>query len=493
MVNRRRWAVLAVLCTSLLLVGVDLTVLHVAVPTLARHLRPSGTELLWIVDVYALSVAASLVTWGTLGDRIGRRRLVLAGFVVFGLASAMAAGAGTPAQLIAARALLGVGAAMIMASTVAIIRVVFADGRERALAIGIWTAAHSVGAAIGPVVGGLVLQRWWWGAVFLINVPIAALALALGVLVIPESKESVPRRWDVVSAAMSVVGLAGVVYALKRAGDHGGVDLPVLAAGVGGIGLLALFVLRQRRLPQPLLDLSLFAARRFTTATLCVFGCFGCYTALLFFLTQRFQLVDGDSPLQAGLALVPLAAASAVGATVAPWPAVRWGNRWTVTMALTVFAGALAALAVTGEAAVHPGVLVTAGVGAGAVMTLGADSIMAGARPEQAGQAAAIQETSFELGAGMGIAILGTVLAVAYRTTLPPVPGLAPGDQAAARESIGTAVGIADRLAPSAAAALREAARIAFGQGFGTVTAVAAVTIALTAVMAATLLRDDDA
>lgn len=161
--DRRRWAVLAVLCVSLLLVGVDLTVLHVVVPTLTRQLLPSGAELLWIVDVYALTVAASLVTFGTLGDRIGRRRLVLAGFAVFGLASAAAAWAGTPAQLIAARALLGGGAAMIMASTVAIIRVVFTGRRERALAIGIWTASHSVGAAIGPVVGGLLLQRWWWG------------------------------------------------------------------------------------------------------------------------------------------------------------------------------------------------------------------------------------------------------------------------------------------------------------------------------------------
>ncbi|MCX5398819.1 MFS transporter [Streptomyces sp. NBC_00102] len=326
---------------SLLLCGIDLTVLHVAVPSMSRELNPTPSGLLWIVDVYSLTLAALLVTCGTLGDRLGRRRMVLSGFAAFGLASAAAAFSTSTAQLIAARAALGIGAAMIMASTVAIIRVVFTDDRERAFAIGIWTSAHSAGATIGPLIGGLVTARWGWGAVFLINVPIVVILLAVGVRVIPESKNPVPRRWDLASVALSVIGLACVVYALKQAGEHAGVNWLILTAAAVGSFLLHRFVRRQRRIEEPLLDFSLFGERRFTTATLCVIGCFGSYVALLFFLTQWLQQVGEYTPLRAGLALMPLAAANAIGAITAPWVSSRWGNRWALTGALVLFATAL--------------------------------------------------------------------------------------------------------------------------------------------------------
>ncbi|MFI7104431.1 MFS transporter [Streptomyces sp. NPDC050161] len=486
----RRWAVLGVLCTSLLLCGIDLTVLHVAVPRMSQQLRPTGAQLLWIVDVYSLTLAALLVTCGTLGDRIGRKRMVLGGFAVFGLASASAAFASSTGQLIAARALLGAGAAMIMASTVALIRVAFTDTRERSFAIGIWTAAHSVGAAVGPLVGGFVTERWGWGAVFLVNVPIALAIFVVGRRVIPESKNPVPRRWDVVSVALSIAGLAGVVFALKRAGEHLRVDPGVAVAALGGALLLVVFVRRQRRLAEPLLDVTLFADRRFSTAALCVIVCFGSYVALLFFLTQWLQQVGGHSPLGAGLVLVPLAAANAVGAATAPWVSGRWGNRRALSGALAVFAVALAALpaATCGYGALVP-LLLVAGYGAGIVMTLGADSVMGAAAPERSGEAAAIQETSFELGAGLGVAVLGTALTAVYRLTMPATPGLSPGHRAAASRSFAAADDIADHLGRPAARTVLNAAGRAYDHGFTAVCLLASCGLLGTALLAAGLLR----
>ncbi|MEU9349890.1 MFS transporter [Streptomyces griseoloalbus] len=492
----QRWLVLAVVSGSLLLCGIDLTVLHVAVPSMSRDLQPSAAQLLWIVDVYSLSLAALLVTCGTLGDRIGRRRMVLTGFFTFGLASAACAFSTSTGQLIAARAALGAGAAMIMASTVAIIRVVFTDDRERALAIGVWTSAHSVGATIGPLVGGLVTERWGWGAVFLVNVPVIVVILAVGARVIPESRNPVPRRWDLASVVLSVTGLAGVVYALKQAGEHAGVNTAVLVTAVGGTALLYAFVRRQRRLAEPLLDFALFGERRFSTATLCVIGCFGSYVALLFFLTQWLQQVGGYSPLRAGLSLMPLAAANAVGAITAPWVANRWGNRWALTGALSLFAAAFAAIAVVGDTA-HFGMLLLpllgAGYGAGIVMTLGADTIMSAAQPERSGEAAAIQETSFELGAGLGVAVLGTVLAAVYRTGLPAVPGLGPDERATAEESFAAAEDLMTHLPSQTADAVLHAAQQAYDRGFTAVAVIAAAGLVVTAFMAAVLLRPREA
>ncbi|MEU5161273.1 MFS transporter [Streptomyces sp. NPDC020875] len=489
----RRWTVLAVAAGGLFLAGIDLTVLHVAVPAVSRDLRPGPTEVLWIVDVYSLALAALLVTCGTLGDRIGRRRMVLGGFAAFGLASAVCAFAASTGQLIAARAALGVSAAMIMASTVAIIRVTFADARERALAIGIWTSAHSVGATLGPLIGGLVSERWGWGAVFLVNVPVVAVLLAVGARVIPESRNPVPRRWDLIGVLLSVAGLAAVVYALKEFGEHTEVTTAFLVTALGGTALLYVFVRRQRRLDEPLLDFSLFAERRFSTATLCVIGCFGGYVALLFFLTQWLQQAGGYSPLRAGLALMPLAAANAVGAVTAPRVAARWGNRRALTGALLLFALAYAVIAAGGDPAHYPvtllPALLAAGYGAGIVMTLGADTIMGAARPERSGEAAAIQETSFELGAGLGVAVFGTVVALVYRDAVPSVPGLDPGERAAVGESFTAAESILTGLPPATADAVRDAARYAYDQGFTVVSAIAAAWLAATATLAAVLLR----
>ena len=477
---------------SLFLCGIDLTVLHVAVPSMSRKLHPSAAQLIWIVDVYSLTLAALLVTFGTLGDRIGRRRIMLSGFLVFGLASAATAFSTSTAQLIAARAVLGIGAAMIMASTVATIRVVFPDDRERAFAIGLWTSAHSVGATIGPLIGGLVTEKWGWGAAFLINVPVIAVILIVGARVIPESKNPLPRHWDLTSVVLSVTGLASVVYALNQAGEHAAVTTTVQVTALCGIALLSAFAHRQRRLPEPLLDFSLFEERRFTTATLCVISCFGSYVALLFFLTQWLQQTGSYSPLRAGISLMPLASANAAGAITAPWASNRLGNRWALTSALCLFAASLTAIAAVGDTA-HYGALLPpllcAGYGAGIVMTLGADSIMAAAQPERSGEAAAIQETSFELGAGLGVAVLGSILAIVYRTAMPATPQLAPAQRTLAQQSFTSAQDLLAHLPTPTADTVLHAAQQAYDRSFTAVSAIAAVILALTALMTAVLLR----
>ncbi|MGW3014320.1 MFS transporter [Streptomyces sp. NPDC001219] len=477
-----RWAALGVLCAALLMVGMDLTVLNVAVPTISRELLPSGSELLWIVDSYALTVAAGLIACGTLGDRFGRKRMLMAGFVLFGLASAGAALSAAPGQLIAARAALGVGGTMIMASTPALIRDIFPDGRERSVAIGLWTAANSVGVSVGPLLGGLLIEHFWWGSVFLVNVPVVALAVAGGALLLPESRHTRPHRWDAVSAGMSVVGLGTLVYAFQQLGEHNGAGPVLWATALLGAALLAGFVVRQRRLRQPLLDVTQFADRWFSLSALCILGCYGAYTALLFLLAQRFQLLDGFSPLGAGLALVPLALANAGGAAVAPRFAARWGGRRSLTGGLLLCALALAGFALFGATDNYPA-LVAAGLGSGAVMTLCSDAILGAATPERAGEAGAVQETAFSLGAGLGVAVLGTALSLAYRSDFAPVPGASTQQWATARGSLGAATEVAVQAGGRVGDALRSAAEHAFDTGFAVATASAAAVLVLLSVL----------
>ncbi|MFF3034845.1 MFS transporter [Streptomyces rubiginosohelvolus] len=469
--DANRWVVLVVLCLSLLVVALDATVLHVAVPSLTEDLRPSGTALLWIVDAYPLVCASLLILFGTLGDRIGRRRVLLIGYALFGVASVLAATADTSGVLIAARALLGVGGAMIMPATLSILRQVFPDRRERALAIGVWTAVAAVGAATGPVVGGFLVEHFWWGSVFLINIPLMAVILPLGRWLLPESRGGDDGPWDVLGALMAAAGVLGVVLGVKRLGGGAGLLDPVALGPLAlGLALLILFVRRQKRRRHPLIDVAMFARPAFSTAVGCIVLAMLALVGLQLIAVQYLQLVLGLTPLETGLRLLPLTfAAMAAGAT-GSYTLRRFGPRRMVGWGFVLTASSVLVLTAMGQHD-RPALLTVAFVllGFGLQTTLfGAyESMLSDAPPERAGGAAAIGETSYQLGAGLGIALLGSVMNAAY------APGLASlGDKgvparagAEASHSLGEAYQVAAQLGGPMGDLLRSTARHAFIDG----------------------------
>lgn len=476
-----RWSILVLLCFSLLLIAVDATVLHIAVPTLTAALEPTSVQLLWIIDVYSLVVAPLLLTFGTLGDRYGRKRLVLIGYLVFGIASAAAAFAPTPLMLIAARAALGVGGAMIMPATLSIIRQVFTDRHERAVALGVWSAVAAAGAAVGPVIGGLLVERFWWGAVFLINVPILLVLLPAAVRLLPEIPKRSDRPWDAPSALLSVLGILGLAFGIKETGTGNPAGAAVL---LGGIGLLTWFVRRQRRLTFPLLDLDLFRRRTFCAGVggvlLTVFALVG----LELMLAQYLQLVLGHSPLQAAVRLLPLMIAAVAGG-LAGARLLRWfGLRATMSGGLALTALSLAPTLTWGTEG-HPVALTFCfvGIGFGIQVTLlaASDTIMSATPEARAGGAAAIEETAYELGAGLGVAVLGTITAVVYAPSLASVPGVSAGAMSQARQSLASAAHTAQDVGGAAGDALLAAARVAFVSGLHSTIIVSVILLGATA------------
>ncbi|MFC9297298.1 MFS transporter [Streptomyces sp. NPDC057011] len=483
-----RWVVLAVLCVSLVLVALDATILHVAVPSVTEDLRPGSIELLWIVDAYPLVCAALLILFGTLGDRVGRRRILLLGYGLFGVASAMAALADNAQVLIAARALLGIGGAMIMPATLSILRQVFPDRRERALAIGIWTAVAAIGAASGPVLGGFLVQHFWWGSVFLINIPLMALILPLGRWLLPESKGAADGPWDVLGAVMAAAGVLGSVLGIKRLGaERQLLDAQALVPLALGVVLLVLFVRRQKRRAHPLIDMRMFSRAAFSTSVGCIVLAMLALVGLELIAVQYLQLVLHLSPLETGLRLLPLTfAAMAAGAT-GSYTLARIGPRTMVSLGFLLTAGAVLLLTFMGQ---HDRpVLLTAGfilLGFGLQTTLFAayESMLSEAPAATAGGAASIGETSYQLGAGMGIALLGSVMNAAYRPGLEGVPGVSAADSAGAANSLGEAYQIAAQLGGPAGESLYAAARHAFVHGLHVTLVVSAGLLFAGAVMA---------
>jgi MFS transporter, DHA2 family, multidrug resistance protein len=493
--GRREWLGLAVLALACLLYAMDLTVLHLAVPSLSAELRPSSAELLWITDIYGFMVAGFLVTMGTLGDRIGRRRLLLLGATAFGVVSVLAALSTTPEQLIAARALLGIAGATLAPSTLSLIFTMFPDPGQRQVAIGIWITSFSAGGAIGPVLGGVLLERFWWGSVFLLAVPVMALLLALGRRVLPEYKDPAAGRLDLISAAMSLVAVLAVVFGLKLTAQDGFSGLAAAAVLVGLIvGLL--FARRQLTLADPMIDLRLFRSTAFNASL--ATNLVGIFIAVGYFLfvAQYLQLVLGLSPLEAGLWSLPSAVGFVVGSNLAPRILRRARPAPMIGVGLAMAAVGLAVLTQVGgshdaDLALLAGASLVISLGLAPVFTATTDLIVSSAPPERAGAASGISETGAELGGALGIAILGSIGIAVYRGQLADtLPADLPGQAAAAvQDTLGGAVGVAAQLPQQLGAVVLAAAREAFVQGLQLTAALSAAVAVATAVMATVLLR----
>ncbi|MDF2739111.1 MAG: transporter [Actinomycetia bacterium] len=497
--GRREWIGLAVLALACLLYAMDLTVLHLAVPALSADLQPSSAQLLWITDIYGFMVAGFLVTMGTLGDRIGRRRLLLLGATAFGALSVLAALSTSPEQLIASRALLGIAGATLAPSTLSLIFNMFQDPGQRSTAIGIWITSFSAGGAIGPVLGGVLLEHYWWGSVFLLAVPVMALLLALGPRVLPEYRDPEAGRLDLVSAAMALVAVLAVVFGLKLTAQDGFDGLAGLAGAAILVGLVVglLFARRQLTLADPMIDLRLFQNTAFNASL--ATNLLGIFIAVGYFLfvAQYLQLVLGLSPLEAGLWSLPSAVGFIVGSNLAPRILRRVRPAPVIGAGLAMAAVGLAVLTQVGgshdaDLAILAGASLLVSLGLAPVFTATTDLIVSSAPPERAGAASGISETGSELGGALGIAILGSIGVAVYRGALADtLPADLPAQAAAAaRDTLGGAVGVAAQLPAELGAAVLAAAQEAFVRGLQLTAALSAAVAVAIAVVATVLLRD---
>jgi DHA2 family multidrug resistance protein-like MFS transporter len=493
--TRREWIGLAVLTLAALVYAMDLTVLNLAIPRISAELRPSSSQLLWILDIYGFLVAGLLITMGTLGDRIGRRKVLLAGAGGFALASMAAAFSTTPEMLIASRAVMGVAGATIAPSTLSLIFTMFLDPRQRSTAIGFWIAAYSAGGAIGPVIGGVLLEFFWWGSVFLIGVPVMALLLVIGPRALPEYKDPNARPLDLPSAALSLLAILGVVYGLKEMAQDG-VGAEPIAWIVGGVLLGIVFVRRQLRLESPIIDVTLFRIRAFSASLGAYF--FGIFVVVGYFLLigQYLQLVLGLTPLVAALWSLPSAIGFIVGSVAAPRFIHRFRPSVVMGTGLAIAAvGAVLLLGVSpsggGSLYLIVGASLVMSLALAPVITLATELIVGSAPPEQAGAATGVSETSGELGGALGIAILGSIATAVYRSEVAAsLPSGIVGDVAdAALDTLGGAIAIAQTLPVEVGAALVTVAQAAFVDSMHVVAVVSGIGAVATAIAAAVALR----
>ncbi|MDX7986143.1 MFS transporter [Xenorhabdus sp. 12] len=461
-----RWLVLVIISSALLLIVIDMTVLYTALPRLTHDLRASASEKLWIMNAYTLTIAGLLPTMGALSDRFGARKLFTNGLAVFGVASLMAAFSPTPGMLITARVILAFGAAMMMPATLAIIRHTFENPKERALAIGIWSAVASGGAAFGPVIGGLLLEYYWWGSVFLINVPIVFIALVFGLIFITKSRRNPEHTIDLIAAIQIMLGLIGLTYAIKEVSK---LESSLEAAAIAGaIGLIftTVFVRRQLRSPKPMIDFSLFRNRAFATGIIAAFSSTAALVGMELAISQRFQLALGLSPLQAGFLILPIPIAAFIAGPLAGMAIPKFGAERLMWLSF-----ALTGLGTFGYLfGLQSGLLVQIvtfsiiGFGVGAAMTAASTSIMLNVPEKNAGTAASIEEVAYELGGLLGIAVLGSLMVAVYSAsfTLPADAGM----PALAKNGIDEALLAAEQLTGDAALSLIQAAKQAFNYSF---------------------------
>ncbi|MEO5838757.1 MAG: DHA2 family efflux MFS transporter permease subunit [Acidimicrobiales bacterium] len=463
----RRWLTLGVLCLSLFVIVMDNTIVNVALPTLVRDLGTSTSQLQWVVDSYTLVFAGLLLAAGSLGDRFGRRGALNVGLVIFGAASAVAAFAGGVNALVASRAVMGVGAALIMPATLSILTNVFTDTRERAIAIALWSAVAGIAVALGPVSGGFLLEHFWWGSVFIINIPVVAVALVAGRILVPTSRDPAAPRIDWGGALLSIVGLTALVWSIIEAPERGWTSSGVVSGFVVAIVVLTAFVQWELRSAEPMLDLRFFTNARFTAAsaaiTLIAFALFG----FIFMATQYLQFILGYSALAAGVHTLPFAGAVILTAPLSSKLVDRWGTKLIVSFGLLSFAAGMLNAATTTIDSTYSRVflsMVLLGGGMGLASAPATESIMGSLPKAKAGVGSAVNDTTRELGGVFGVAIIGSVMSSLYSARLGdkldgsvPAPALD-----AAKESMGAALAVGNQIGGSDGARIVDAAREAF-------------------------------
>ena len=470
-IYQRRWGTLVVLCFSLLVIGLDNTILNVALPTLSKDLHATISGLQWIVDAYTLVFAGLLLTAGSLGDRFGRKKALTAGLVIFGVGSILSAFSGSTGVLISTRALMGVGGALIMPSTLSILTNTFLDPRERAKAIGIWAGVSGMGIAIGPVVGGWLLQNFWWGSVFLVNVPVVIIAIVSGRFLVAESRDPSKPKLDPVGAVLSITGLTALLWAIIEAPSHGWASTSIMIAFFIAAVILTAFVTWELHSDHPMLDVRFFKNPRFTAASSAVTLVFFALFGSLFLITQYLQNVRNYTALQAGLRMAPVALMLMISAPASSGLVQRFGSKVVVATGLVLAAVGLALFATlqvhTGYERVLLAILIL-GLGMGLTMAPATDSIMGSLPRTKAGVGSAVNDTTRQVGGALGVAILGSILSSAYTsrmTTALSGHAVPPAAASAAKNSIGGALAVAGAAGGAAGQALGAAARSAFVAG----------------------------
>jgi EmrB/QacA subfamily drug resistance transporter len=487
----RRWKALGVLSLSLLVISLDNTILNVALPTIRTDLEATSSQLQWIVDAYLLVFAGLLLSAGSLGDRFGRRRTLFTGLAVFGIGSLCAALSGGSTELIASRALMGIGAAAIMPTTLSVLTNIFPE-RERPRAIAMWAAVAGIGVAVGPITGGFLLEHFSWTSVFLVNLPVVVTCLVAGAFLIPESRDPASPRLDPAGAALSIAGLTAVVWSLIEATDRGWTDPAILGAFALGALVLGAFVAWERRCAHPMLDVSVFRNLRFSAASVSIGLVFFALMGVVYFLTTYLQTVMGDSALQAGVHMTPVAAGLICATRLSVTLTERLGTKLVVAAGLALVGGSLLVLSTatvdSGYALVGAS-LGLMGLGMGLAMAPATDAIMGTLPPAKAGIGSAMNDVVREVGGTLGVAVLGSILAGRYGSGVDgAVDGLPAGARDAATDSVGGAHEVAAQLGGPAAHKLVEAADHAFVTAMTTTATVAAAVAFVGAVIALVLL-----
>lgn len=465
-IHARRWGTLGVLCLSLLVIVVDSSIVNVALPTLVRDLHASTASLQWVTDAYTLAMAGLLLSLGSLGDRIGRHRTLAGGLAVFGVGSALAGLSGTVTELIAARVVMGVGAAAIMPATLSILTNVFTDHRERAKAIAVWSAFSGLGVAIGPTLGGWLLEHFSWGSIFTVNIPIVAVALVAGRFLVPPSRNPAPQALDPVGLLASAAGVVAVVYAIIEAPAYGWLSTRTVGIAAFGVAVLAAWAVFELRSSHPMVDLRVFRNARFSAASFSITMIFLALFGWLFLFTQQLQFVLGYDTLQAGVRALPFALAIGVVAQPAARLAARVGTKRVVATGLLVMAVGFSLMASCGAQTGYSFLLVASVVialGMGLAMAPATESIMGALPPAQAGVGSAVNDTTRSLGGALGVAVMGSVAATVFAGRLQPALAHVPAAYAAqAKASVGAAVIVGHHAPGTLGHSLVEAARQAF-------------------------------